>query len=73
MLALLGVKYVGLGPRWGTLEWSILSAQVENWVYQEMQSRGTWVVQSVKRQALGYGSGHDLRVLGSVVGSASGS
>jgi len=29
------------------------------------EMRGTWVAQSVKRPTLDFGSGHDLRILGS--------
>ena len=32
---------------------------------EEQKSRGAWVAQSVERQTLDFGSGHDPRVVGS--------
>ena len=32
--------------------------------FKKQETRGTWVAQSIKRQALDFGSGHDLLVPG---------
>ena len=45
--------------------WNCISKNYWLFIYTRDTSRGTWVARSVKHLTLGFGSGHDLRVMGS--------